>query len=187
MLRLSKGRSRISNEWCDMAQELTPFAIFGAQPRFRINGEKLEAAYRQAIMKVHPDRFADRPAAERRVAEQWTSRINEAFETLGSPSKRAAWLCAAAGHPIEAETNTSMPADFLMEQIEWREALEAGRGAEARERAESTRTELLEGLGRAIDDEANWARAVDLTRRLLFVERFLMEADAARKAERLAD
>lgn len=170
-----------------MAQELTPFAIFGARPRFRINGEKLEAAYRQAIMKVHPDRFADRSAAERRVAEQWTSRINEAFETLESPSKRASWLCAAAGHPIEAETNTSMPADFLMEQIEWREALEAGRGVEARECAERTRTELLDGLGRAIDDACDWTRAVDLTRRLLFVERFLREADAVLKTDRLAE
>ncbi len=163
-----------------MAQELTPYALFGAQPRFRLSLEKLENAYRQAIMKVHPDRFADRPAAERRVAEQWASRINEAHEILANPVKRAAWLCEAAGRPIEAETNTRMPTDFLMEQIAWREALEDGRGDAALADAGAARERIVEALAIAIDDEKDWTTAVDLTRRLLFVERFISEARKAR-------
>ena len=107
-----------------MAQ-MSPFQLFGMKPAFMIDEAKLEAAYQAAMMKVHPDRFADRPAAERRVAEQWSTRINEAFKLLKSPVKRAAWLCENAGRPIEAETNTRMPADFLMTQIMWREALES--------------------------------------------------------------
>ena len=99
-----------------MAQ-MSPFQLFGMKPAFMIDEAKLEAAYQAAMMKVHPDRFADRPAAERRVAEQWSTRINEAFKLLKSPMKRAAWLCENAGRPIEAETNTRMPADFLMTQI----------------------------------------------------------------------
>ena len=108
-----------------MAQ-MSPFQLFGMKPAFMIDEAKLEAAYQAAMMKVHPDRFADRPAAERRVAEQWSTRINEAFKLLKNPVKRAAWLCENAGRPIEAETNTRMPADFLMTQIMWREALESG-------------------------------------------------------------
>ena len=153
-----------------MAQ-MSPFQLFGMKPAFMIDEAKLEAAYQAAMMKVHPDRFADRPAAERRVAEQWSTRINEAFKLLKNPVKRAAWLCENAGRPIEAETNTRMPADFLMTQIMWREALESGdAGAADAVRAEAR------GLAEAIDEKADWAAAVDLTRRLMFIDRFLEEA-----------
>ena len=123
--------------------------------------------------------FADRPAAERRVAEQWSTRINEAFKLLKNPVKRAAWLCENAGRPIEAETNTRMPADFLMTQIMWREALESGdAGAADAVRAEAggVRVDVVRGLAEAIDEKADWAAAVDLTRRLMFIDRFLEEA-----------
>ena len=149
-----------------MAQ-MSPFQLFGMKPAFMIDEAKLEAAYQAAMMKVHPDRFADRPAAERRVAEQWSTRINEAFKLLKNPVKRAAWLCENAGRPIEAETNTRMPADFLMTQIMWREALESGDAGAA---------DVVRGLAEAIDEKADWAAAVDLTRRLMFIDRFLEEA-----------
>ena len=61
-----------------MAQ-MTPFELFGLKPAFKVDLEALHAAHERAILQVHPDRFADRPAAERRVAEQWASRINEAY------------------------------------------------------------------------------------------------------------
>ena len=93
-----------------MAQ-LTPFELFGLPAAFKVDGEALRAAHERAILQVHPDRFAGRPAAERRVAEQWASRINEAYATLKDPVKRAVWLCEAAGRPVGAETNTRMPMD----------------------------------------------------------------------------
>jgi molecular chaperone HscB len=166
-----------------MAQ-MSPFQLFGMKPAFMIDEAKLEAAYQTAMMKVHPDRFADRPAAERRVAEQWSTRINEAYQLLKNPMRRAAWLCENAGHPIEAETNTRMPADFLMTQIMWREALESGDtgAAEAvRTEAEEVRTNVLHGLAQAVDSEGNWSVAVDLTRRLMFIDRFLEEASCGSK------
>lgn len=161
-----------------MAQ-MSPFQLFGMKPAFMIDEAKLEAVYQAAMMKVHPDRFADRPAAERRVAEQWSTRINEAFKLLKNPVKRAAWLCENAGRPIEAETNTRMPAYFLMTQIMWREALESGdAGAADAVRAEAggVRVDVVRGLAEAIDEKADWAAAVDLTRRLMFIDRFLEEA-----------
>lgn len=75
-----------------MAQ-MTPFELFGLKPAFKVDLEALHAAHERAILQVHPDRFADRPAAERRVAEQWASRINEAYAVLKDPVKRAVWLC----------------------------------------------------------------------------------------------
>lgn len=154
-----------------------PFALFGATPAFVIDLEKIESARERALLKVHPDRFADRPAAERRVAEQWTSRINEAWDILRNPARRAAWLCAAHDAPIDAETDTLMPASFLLRQIEWREALEAGgealRAAEAD--AKALRATTIDAIADAIDRRGDWRAARDLTRELMFVERFLSQ------------
>ena len=55
---------------------------------------------------------------------QWAVRVNEAYQRLKDPLKRAAYLCELDGAPIDAENNTAMPADFLMQQMEWREALD---------------------------------------------------------------
>ena len=168
-----------------MAQ-FSPFQLFGLKPTFAVDLTRLEAAYQAAMMKVHPDRFADRSPAERRVAEQWSTRINEAYELLKSPVKRAEWLCEAAGHPLESETNTRMPTDFLMKQIEWREALESAEGnqdkiAALRQETEAVRSETEARLAQAIDGSADWACAVDLTRRLMFIGRFLDEVTRAEK------
>lgn len=153
------------------------------RPAFAVDLEALARAHERAILQVHPDRFAGRPAAERRVAEQWAARINEAYALLQSPVRRAGWLCEAAGVPVEAETHTRMPADFLMEQMAWREALENAADEKAREavRAEArARAGLItEALRTAIDEQGDYAAAAELTRRLMFVERFLEQAARA--------
>ena len=91
-----------------MAQ-MTPFELFGLKPAFKVDLEALHAAHERAILQVHPDRFADRPAAERRVAEQWASRINEAYAVLKDPVKRAVWLCEAAGRRNEHAHADGLP------------------------------------------------------------------------------
>lgn len=159
---------------------LSPFAIFGLEPRFRIDLEDLARRHQSAMRKVHPDLFAGRSAAERRVAEQWSTRINECYELLRNPVARGAWLCEAAGCSVEAETRTSMPADFLVEQLEKREALESVDDAESArcflEMAEADFGRLTEETARAIDDRRDWPAAVDSVRRLMFAERLLTEA-----------
>lgn len=159
-----------------MAQ-MTPFELFGLKPAFKVDLEALHAAHERAILQVHPDRFADRLAAERRVAEQWASRINEAYAVLKDPVKRAVWLCEAAGRSVGAETNTRMPTDFLMQQMAWREAMDDACGDDeknaVRDEARGAADKVLEALSSAIDETHDWDKAVDLTRRLMFIERFL--------------
>lgn len=154
-----------------------PFALFGVKPAFAVDLETIERARERALVKVHPDRFADRSAAERRIAEQWTARINEAWDLLRDPVRRAAWLCGANGAPLNAETDTSMPPAFLMRQIEWREAQEAGGEALAAAKADACvlRDKTLVLLADAIDGRAAWSEARALTRELMFVERFLAQ------------
>lgn len=156
---------------------LNPFELFGLEKKFSIDLEALSAAHERAILKVHPDRFAGRPAAERRVAEQWSARINEAYAVLSDDVKRASLLCEMGGHPVDAETNTRMPMDFLLEQMAWREALESAVSDEAkaavRAKAEGRYGETRAQLALAIDEKQDWKAAYDLTRRLMFIHRFL--------------
>lgn len=167
------------------------FALFDLPPRFALDEALLEQAYRRVQAQVHPDRFAAAGAAERRVAMQWSARANEAFRTLRSPVARAAYLCERHGQPIEAESNTSMPTEFLMQQMQWREELDEAREGDraaaqalARE-VETRREQALARVASALDERQDYAQAAAGVRELHFIDRFrdelaaFLDADAA--------
>jgi molecular chaperone HscB len=164
------------------------FALLGLAPRFALDLGELEAAYKRVQAQVHPDRFAVASAAEKRVAMQWATRANEAFTVLRDPQQRAAYLCELHGVPIEAESNMAMPTSFLMQQMQWREALDevaddAAR-AQLRSEVDAVRATLLSDLGRALDAAHDYRGAAALVRQLMFIDRFSSEvAHAARVAE----
>ena len=111
---------------------------------------------------------------------QWSVRINEAYQRLKSPIKRAAYLCALASVPIDAERNTAMPTDILMQQMQWREALdEAGRDEDALQalldEARAWQNAALTRCAALIDQAQDYAGAAGVVRQLLFVEKFLQE------------
>lgn len=99
------------------------FQLFGLQPVYLLDVLGLEQRFRVLQQQVHPDNFANANAAEQRVAMQWAVRVNEAFQTLKSPLARGRYLLKLRGVDTLEETNTSMPLDFLMQQMEMREAL----------------------------------------------------------------
>jgi molecular chaperone HscB len=160
------------------------FSLFDLPPRFALDLSLLEQAYRRVQAQVHPDRFATAGPAERRVAMQWAAHANEAFRTLRSPLKRAAYLCERHGQPIEAESNTAMPADFLMQQMQWREDLDTARSGDrsaaqalARE-VEARRDEVLARVALALDEQHDYAGAAAGVRELHFIDRFREELAA---------
>ena len=154
------------------------FALFQMPVRFDIDAGQLESAYRELQSRVHPDKFAAATDAEKRVAMQWATRANEAYQTLKHPLKRAAYLCELNGVDLGIESNTAMPPAFLMQQMEWREALDEARDARdvgALERLESElgdvrreRLAQISGLFNAGDYEAAGAQV----RQLMFLEKF---------------
>src|SRR5204863_8698732 len=118
---------------------------------------------------VHPDRIAAAPEIERRASMQLATRVNEAYQTLKSPLKRAVYILRLRGVDPEFETNTAMPSAFLVEQISWRERIEAGsenpetlvrlRGALSEESAK-----IYEGLRRQLDEGRDDGAASGATR-----------------------
>lgn len=171
----------------DLQQDF--FALFGLPRRFRIEEAALEAAYHELHTRVHPDRHAHLPDADRRRAMQWATRVNEAFTTLKAPLARARYLIELAGIDLGIETNTAMSSAFLMEQMEWREAVEeaesaadAGELEHLHQRLRTQTRELLGELERLIDDEQAFGEAADTARRLMFLDKLRHEIDDALEA-----
>jgi molecular chaperone HscB len=165
------------------------FQLFGLKPAFAVDSEALERAYREIQSRVHPDRFAHAGDAERRASMQWTSRVNEAYRTLRSPVARAKHVLELNGIDVGFETNTAMPPEFLMQQMEVREGLEAaqaGRDAGAldkvRDELVTQRRELESELSETIDRRADYVAAAQVVRKLMFLEKLGSEIDRVYEA-----
>jgi molecular chaperone HscB len=99
------------------------FQLFGLSPSYQLDSAQLEQQYRVLQALVHPDKFAHASVAEQRVAMQRATWVNEAYQTLRKPINRARYFLSLCGVDTQEETNTAMPLDFLMAQMEWREAV----------------------------------------------------------------
>ena len=155
------------------------FALFGLPERFAIDAAALDRAYRDLQKQVHPDRFAGQGAAEQRVALQWATRANEAYSALRDPLQRATYLCVLRGHDPVDERDTKMPQAFLMQQLEWREALDEARSSHddgaldaLRAQLDAKRAELREAVEHALDHDGDASVATERVRQWMFVERF---------------
>ena len=154
------------------------FELFQLPPRFDIDMNALDSAYREIQGRVHPDRFVNASDAEKRVAMQWATRANEAYQTLRNPQKRAQYLCEINGVDLQTESNTAMPTDFLMEQMELRELLDDARDAkdpaaldELDARVRTERKSRLAGVGKQLD-AGDYHGAAQGVRALMFLDRF---------------
>jgi molecular chaperone HscB len=161
------------------------FELLGLPVAYAVDPSRLEKRYRELQSQVHPDRFAAKTDADRRVAMQWATRANEAYRTLRDPVGRARYLLGLKGFDTGEETNTSMPADFLMQQMEWRESVAEARAshdAAALERLQGelaeSRDEMLGMLGRALE-ESHYDAGCSLVRKLRFLEKLEEEIDDA--------
>lgn len=164
------------------------FQLLSLPSHFQIDAVLLDQHYRTLQAQVHPDKFAHLPDAEKRLSMQWATQVNEAYQTLRKPISRARYLLSLRGVDTQEETNTAMPLDFLMEQMEWREVVE--------EAVRHSDVEALEGLERRLqietrglqqqlalqlDDEThyNLAAAAGTVRKLRFLEKLAEEIAAA--------
>jgi molecular chaperone HscB len=162
----------------------THFSLFGLPVGYAVDEGRLERAYRDLQMRVHPDKYASASDAEKRVAMQWAAQANEAYRTLRDPVERARYLLQLKGYDTAEETHTSMPPDFLMQQMEWREAVAQARKArdakalgDLHGEIRAARDDMLGFLGRALDADANYDAACSLVRKLRFLDKLDVEID----------
>ncbi|MEO7400084.1 MAG: Fe-S protein assembly co-chaperone HscB [Polaromonas sp.] len=164
-----------------MNLQSTDFELFGIPMQFAQERAKIDARWKELQREAHPDKFAAQGAAAQRVAMQWSVRINEAYQRLKNPLRRASYLCELNGAPINAENNTAMPVDFLMQQMAWREALDDAKTlADMEEIASKSRAgghKQLSKIEQMLDVEKDFSAAAQQIRSLMFIERFAQEVD----------
>ena len=165
-----------------MNLQSSDFELFGLAQQFSQDRAAIDDRWKELQREAHPDKFAAQGASAQRAAMQWSVRINEAYRRLKDPLRRAAYLCELNGAAVNAENNTAMPASLLMQQIEWREALDEAETTEKlREIAFQTNEFMREQLSKiehAVDIKNDFKEAVEYVRSLMFVERFAHEVDA---------
>jgi len=153
------------------------FELFSVPLQFVQDRMQLDARWKELQHEAHPDKFAAQGPAAQRLAMQWSVRINEAYQRLKDPLRRASYLCELHGVPINAENNTAMPGDFLMQQMEWREALDAADSLEELNEialeGKLTGNNLLLKIEQLLDAEKDFVKAAQQVRSLMFVERFV--------------
>ncbi len=158
------------------------FELFGLARCFAQERAVLDSRWKDLQREAHPDRFAAQGSAAQRVAMQWSVRINEAYQRLKDPLKRAAYLCELHGVAVNAENNTAMPGAFLMQQMQWREELDEASGVEDLEKirlqVKQTAREVLKNLEHLIDVQAAFNEAVGQVRAMMFIERFERDVDS---------
>ena len=158
-----------------MNLDVDDFTLLGLPRAFALERAVLDAQWKALQAKVHPDRFAAEGGAAQRVAMQWAVRVNEAYQRLKDPLKRAAYLCELSGVPVQGDSNTAMPPTFLMQQMAWREALEEADTLEAVQSLEdevsSQRKARLTRITQLLDQESDPGQAALEVRALMFIDR----------------
>jgi molecular chaperone HscB len=169
-----------------MHLQSTDFELFDVPARFEQDLQALQLRWKALQREAHPDRFSSQGAAAQRIAMQWSVRINEAWQRLRDPLRRAAYLCELQGAPVDAHGNTTMPADFLMQQMQWHEQLDEARTAGdldalAGELAAEHAARLRQ-CGQLLDEARDPVAAAAQVRALMFVERLQAGVDDKRDA-----
>jgi molecular chaperone HscB len=189
-VRLRRKLSRINTSIRAASQfvnlQSNDFELFNLPVTFAQDRPAVDARWKDLQREAHPDKFAAQGAAAQRIAMQWSVRINEAYQRLKDPVRRAAYLCELHHAPINAENNTAMPAAFLMQQIELREALDDAESTEDLDEINAQAKQILlkqlSEVEQMIDTLKDYKQAAQAVRALMFVERFTQDIGARYEA-----
>ena len=152
------------------------FSLFGLPQRFAQDEAAIDAVWCRLQAAAHPDRAASDAQAQR-IAVQASARINQAHRRLKDPLARAAYLCELAGVPVDGTSQQPLDPAFLVQQMNWREALDdAGDAASVERLAQEVQVAeraALDTLAHLFDNENDPKRASDQIRMLMFLKRLL--------------
>lgn len=164
------------------------FELFGLNCTFALDKQALTKAYLQLQSEMHPDRFANGTDAEKRMAVQWATRINEAYKRLQNPIERAIYWCELHGQSPRSQQST-LPTSLLIQQMDWRERLDEATDMETVEALHNEvmryKNEMLDEVANAIDSHRDVYRSTIICQALMFIEK--IESDLNKRLEKLED
>ena len=157
------------------------FSLFGLPQQYPIDLEQLNRAYQQIQQQYHPDRFVTAEAQAQRESLQIATFANEAFQTLKQDAARARYLLQLHGIDCLQESNTVMPAEFLMRQLEWRESMQdaaeqhdLGALMQLAKQVRDNALAIKQALAQAFVDK-QLEQAANLVRELSFIDKILLD------------
>ena len=169
------------------------FELFNLPHQFTIDAQQLDLNYRKLQAAVHPDKFVTAPANERMKSMQLATTANEAYQTLKNPTVRARYMLELHGIDSLENSNTAMPMDFLMLQMEWRETMEDAKNAHNIGALEALLSEMQHStkvmqreLASLLDnskDKEHLSLATELVRKLSFIDK--VQADVKQAITKL--
>jgi molecular chaperone HscB len=164
------------------------FDLFGLPVAFQVDTLQLAERYRELQKVVHPDRYAAADAQSQRLSLQNATRVNEAFQTLKNPLRRAEYLLTLSGVSLDASHSTLNDPEFLLQQMALREALaELEQASEPCERIDALRAEIdgllrqqLAELAVLLDERSgrNLQDAARAVQKMQFLDKLNQEAEA---------
>jgi molecular chaperone HscB len=152
------------------------FTLLNLPEAFVVDLKKLDQHYQAIQKEIHPDRFASLNDEKKMESVKKTAQVNDAYQTLKSPIRRAEYLLHLYGFDINDEKYTAVPQDFLLQQMEWREELETHtKNKEALEKLASVvaikKKQKIDLLPTYFDKKNNLPEAIKITRELNFIEK----------------
>lgn len=169
-----------------MSAQQNYFEFFALPECYALDTKQLESNFRKIQSATHPDRFVNATPSEKLASMQQATFANEAFGVLKNPANRAKYLLELQGIDAIAETNTALPMDFLMQQMEWREQLEDAKAARdidaldalyAALRKETV--QMQHALSELFDNKKDYTGATELTRKLIFIDKVCADIQQA--------
>lgn len=160
------------------------FTLFALPIHYSVNTNELASRYQELQKQYHPDRFAACSERERLQAVQQAATINDAYQTLKHPLKRAEYMLSLQGFDLNSEQYTMHDTDFLMEQLTLREELEQieqSTDAEKRlaaftdditNKTTTLRANMLDEL-----ENQQWRHAAETVRKLRFLDKLHQQVE----------
>ena len=142
------------------------YRVFGIPTVFAVDASELERRYKELTKVLHPDRFARADPQARRASLERSVQLNEAWQTLKDPVRRAEYLLslngidvgemAGVGKPGQSGEHATLPVPqvLLMEVLELREALAEAHAAKDLLETEALVAKVRSRLGTVMDDVA---------------------------------
>jgi molecular chaperone HscB len=184
-----ENKEKIIQAMNNYVEDRNYFELLGLPTQFEIDLTLLDQHYRKLQSEVHPDRFVTASANDRMQSMQVATQANEAYQTLKNTTARARYLLQLNGIETLEESNTAMPADFLMLQMEWREAIDDANGAKNVSALDALLLEIKQ-MAKSLSQNLNgqfaekaYVKASESVRKLSFIDK--ISADINRAIEQL--
>lgn len=160
------------------------FTLFGLPVQYPVKASLLTSCFQDLQRQFHPDRFSCQPEGERLIALQQATTINQAYQTLKHPLKRAEYMLSLYGFDLDNEQHTLRDTAFLMEQLDLREELDT---IKRKADAENLLAEFNMRLNDTIKQRSalmvqqfnseQWSEAADTVRKLRFSDKLQQEVE----------